>query len=244
MADHVGAGDVSCSDALDNALQSFSLGEVDGQDAGTGILGANDACVSEVLGVDVVGVLAVAQDLFSNVQTMDAVADMPVLGGGTGDLAGSHDLACQLDSCDDLDIAGATAVVVAQSVLDLVLGRIGILVQQGLGAHDHAGDAEAALNSACLTVSIGEDVLLPLGQAFDSDDGLAFQAVGGGDTGLDSLAVDDDGTCAACALRAAILNGGQTQVVTQVTQQGLLLVGSTLDAVNSKSITHSGILLS
>ena len=240
VTDHVLAGDVSCGDALDNALQGLSLGGVDGENAGTGILGANNTCVGGVLGVDVVGVLAEAQDLFFNVQTMDAVTDMPVSGGSAGDNAAfSEDLGSQLDSGNDLHITGAAAVVITQGVLDLIIGRIEILVQQSLGTHDHAGDAEAALNSTSFAVSIGVQFLLLGSQTFNGDNVLANQTVSGGNTGLAGFAINNNSTCTAGTLRAAVLDRSQAQVVTQVTQQGLLLGNGALNAVNGKSIcTH------
>ncbi len=54
----------------------------------------------------------------------------------------------QLDGVDDLDVAGAAAEVVAQGVPDLLGRGIGVLVEQRLGRHDHAGDAEAALHGS------------------------------------------------------------------------------------------------
>ena len=54
----------------------------------------------------------------------------------------------QLDRLDDLDIAGAAAVVVLQPFIDLPLGRRGIVQQQRLCRHDHARRAEAALHRA------------------------------------------------------------------------------------------------
>ena len=55
---------------------------------------------------------------------------------------------CQLDRLDNLDIAGAAAVVVFQSVADFRLGRSRMEQQQRLCRHDHARRAEAALHRA------------------------------------------------------------------------------------------------
>ena len=54
----------------------------------------------------------------------------------------------QLDRLDDLDIAGAAAVVVLQPVIDGRLVRCCIVQQQRLCRHDHARRAEAALHRA------------------------------------------------------------------------------------------------
>src|SRR5688572_28334941 len=45
----------------------------------------------------------------------------------------------------DVDIAGAAAEVAFEAVDDLVLGRVGIVLQQPRDRHDHARRAEAAL---------------------------------------------------------------------------------------------------
>ena len=171
---------------------------------------------------------------------MDAVTDMPVSGGSAGDNAAlSLDLGSQLDSGNDLYITGAAAVVITQGVLDLIIGGISVLVQQSLGTHNHAGDAEAALNSAGFAVSIGVQFLLLGSQTLHGDNILANQAVSGGNTGLAGFAINNNSTCTAGTLRAAVLDRSQAQVVTQVTQQGLLLGNGALNAVNGKSIcTH------
>src|SRR5438132_9330396 len=53
----------------------------------------------------------------------------------------------RLDRFDDLGIAGAAADVAGDAEADLVLARIGVLVEQRLRHHDHARGAEAALRA-------------------------------------------------------------------------------------------------
>src|ERR1044071_7263880 len=47
----------------------------------------------------------------------------------------------------DVLIAGASAEIAFQSVADFGFGGVGVAVEQLLGGHDHAGRAEAALQS-------------------------------------------------------------------------------------------------
>lgn len=54
----------------------------------------------------------------------------------------------QSDRLNNLHIAGAAAIVVLQSLDYLLLGGIGVLVQQRLGRQHHARRTEAALDGA------------------------------------------------------------------------------------------------
>ena len=54
----------------------------------------------------------------------------------------------ELDGIDDLLVARAAAEITRQGLLDGCHIGIGILIQQGLGGHDHARRAETALDSA------------------------------------------------------------------------------------------------
>ena len=85
---------------------------------------------------------------------------------------------CQLDRLDNLDIAGAAAVVVFQSIADFRLGRSRMVQQQRFCRHYHARCAEAALHGA----DIKKRVLNHLQHGvvrciFDGLDGFAVQSV-------------------------------------------------------------------
>ena len=85
---------------------------------------------------------------------------------------------CQLDRLDNLDIAGAAAVVVFQSVVDFRLGRSRMVQQQRFCRHHHARCTEAALHGA----DIKKRVLNHLQHGvvwcvFDGLDGSAVQSV-------------------------------------------------------------------
>src|SRR5919199_4678971 len=75
-----------------------------------------------------------------------------------------------LDRFDDVDVAGAPAQVAGDSAPDLLLGWTWIGGEQGLGHHQHAGRAEAALKPVLLP-----ETLLERGQLtnlFQTLDGL------------------------------------------------------------------------
>ena len=54
----------------------------------------------------------------------------------------------ELHRVDDLAVSGAAAKIARQPFLDLADIGIGVLIQQGLGGHDHAGSAVPALDGA------------------------------------------------------------------------------------------------
>ena len=64
---------------------------------------------------------------------------------GRSDLA-AKEATGQLDRVDDLDVARAAAEVAAERPSDLGPRRGGVRLEQLRGRHDHAGDAEAALD--------------------------------------------------------------------------------------------------
>ncbi len=74
------------------------------------------------------------------------------LGSGGISSGIGHPFGCQLDGFDDLDIAGAAAMILVlrQVGLDLFGGGVGVFIQQPLGRHDHTWRAEAALHSSGL----------------------------------------------------------------------------------------------
>ena len=224
VADDVLARHIRCGQHADNAGQRGRLGRVDGQHAGARIFAAHGGAVAHFFGVVIVGVFAGAEDLLLDVQTLDTGADLPVRRGGQGDLLFAQDLPGQTDGLDDLDIAGAAAVVVADGPADLLLRRVRRAVEQGLGAQHHTGDAEAALHGASLAEGEGVGSLFKVGKTLDRQDVLAVEPLGIRNAGAAGLPVDEHGACAAGALAAAVFYGGEMQLIAQVAQQ-LLLFG-------------------
>ena len=213
MADFVFAGDVFCRQNGDDAGQLFGSRCVDGQHPGAGVFAAHGGAVAHAVYIEIVGELAVAQDFFLYVQPVDAGAQLPVGGRGQRNLALPQDLAGQTDGGDDLHIAGAAAVVIADGKADLLIRGIRALVQQGLAAQNHARDAEAALYGTGFTESKGERCLFKIGQTLHRQHPLAVQTVGVGNTGAAGFAVDQHRAGTAGTLAAAVLGGGDMQFV-------------------------------
>src|SRR5262245_42085131 len=74
----------------------------------------------------------------------------------------------QLDRVDDRHVAGAAAEVPVHGGPDLLVGRVGVLVQQRTGGHDVAGGAEPALETGLREEGLLDRVeLLPAGETLD-----------------------------------------------------------------------------
>src|SRR6266550_8605302 len=58
-----------------------------------------------------------------------------------------HYLRRRLDRLDDVVVAGTAAEVALEPHADLLLGRVGVALEQLLGRHDHARRAEPALET-------------------------------------------------------------------------------------------------
>src|SRR5262245_61644386 len=68
----------------------------------------------------------------------------------------------------DVDVARATAEITFQTMNDLVLGRLGIVLEQASGRHDHAGSTKTTLQPVALRVRLLDGVQLAvLRQALD-----------------------------------------------------------------------------
>ena len=169
--------------------------------------------------IPVIGIFTVTLHLFGHIQPVHARAELPVGMAGCRNLTRSFQLCRQFDRSDDLHIARAAAVVVAKGVFDLLLGGIWIFIQQRLGAQHHARNTEAALHRARLAVGIGIQGLFFIRQPLDREDVLPLEFVCVGRAGPARLAVDQNRTRAARALRTAILDRRELQFIAQVAQQ-------------------------
>ncbi len=179
---------------------------------------------------------------FSSTSTRGTRCAQGPVGGRRRHLALAEQLRRQQNGVDDLHIPGAAADVVADGKGRLLPGGIWVRVQQSLGAHHHAGDAEAALDRPRHAEGVGVDVLFKVAQALHRDDGLALQLVRLGDAGLGRLAVDQHRAGAAGALAAAVLHAGEMQGIPQIAQQLLVLFHCHGLAVHGK-MCHGLILL-
>ena len=216
-------GNVCCGEHAHHARQGFGLLGVDGVDDGAGIGRADGGGIDHAVQIDVVGVLAVAQDLFPHVQPVDGLAQRPV-GIQGRDFALALELCGQTHGLDDLHIAGAAADVVLDGGGALFLGGIVVDIQKRLGAHDHARDAEAALHRARRAEGVGIELLFKVGKPLHGEDVLAFQLVGLLDAGAHGLALQQHRTCAAGALATAVLHGGQAHLIPEKPDELLIFL--------------------
>ena len=231
--------------------QGLGLGGVDGEHAGARIFGANGAGIGQarlIELVDVVGILALAEHLLAHVDTEGALAHAVVIAALqilVDLLFATEHRSCQRDALDNLLVAGATADIAADGVLDLLLGGLGVLGDERCTRHDHAGDAKAALHGAHGAKGVHEGLAHVLGQALDGHDVAAGGKRGGQYARLDGRTVHVNGAGTAGALGAAVLGGVNVQVVAQVAQQRFVLGRRALNAVNGKSefLCHGDSLL-
>src|SRR5829696_3274230 len=121
-----------------------------------------------------------------------------------------------LDGLDDVHVARAAAQVAGDPLADLVLGRIGVLLQQVGGLHDHAGGAEAALEAVLVPERLLERVqLAALLHALDRAHLGAVRLDGEHRARLRTAPVDVDGAGAAVARVAARVGAGEAELVAQ-----------------------------
>jgi len=110
----------------------------------------------------------------------------------------------QLHRGDDGRIARAAAQVVAQGMLDVFRAGVVVLVQQGLGGHDHARGAEPALDGPGQDKGLLDEVgVVRRAQTLHGDDFGALQVHDLGQAGAHGLAVHDDRAGPALALPVA-----------------------------------------
>ena len=103
---------------------------------------------------------------------------------------------------------------------DLRIGRFGIPLQQGLGAHHHAGDAISALRRLLLDEgALDRRRRLDRPEAFQGGDLLAFQQDQRRDAGQYGFAVDDHGAGAALTEAAPELRSAQLKIVGEHIEQ-------------------------
>ena len=86
--------------------------------------------------------------------------DVPLRACGAG--RGSHRI-------HDVLVSGAAAQVAVEAMTDLLIGRVGVAIEDLLGGHDHAWSAEAALQTVLIPERFLDLVELAVGgHPFDS----------------------------------------------------------------------------
>src|SRR5690554_79367 len=100
-----------------------------------------------------------------------------------------------LDRLDDILIARTAAKVASDPVADFLFAGIGYFVQQSVGAHDHAGRTEPALQTVLLHEGLLYGVQLAiLSEPLDRQDLAPFGLYGEHRARLHRQAIDIDGT--------------------------------------------------
>src|ERR1700742_3048087 len=96
----------------------------------------------------------------------------PILISSSADISGLPELGgCPEDGFDDVLVAGAAAQVAGQRPAHVLLGRVGVLVEERLGGQHHARRAEAALQTVLLPEALLQRVQLAgTSQALDGAD--------------------------------------------------------------------------
>src|SRR3989440_2617338 len=122
---------------------------------------------------------------------------------------------------DDVLVAGAAAQVAGQRPADVLLGGVGVLLEQRLGRHHHARRAEPALQPVLLPEAFLQRVQLAGGgQALDGADLVPVGLDSQHRAGLDRAPVDQHGAGAAVGGVAAHVGPGQAEpAADQVGQQ-------------------------
>ena len=186
--------------------KSQRLGPVDVHHSGPGIRRADRASVDHVLHFHIIHILAVSQHLLTHIHPVGSLSH-------TGDLLRlqifhvlPQELRRQFHRVNNLLIPGTAADIVAESRRNLRSVRIQVDIQQPLGTHHHARDAEAALHGPRLTKGIDKHFLFPLRQSFHGNDRLSFKSGHFLDTGFCRFPIHQHGTGAAGAFAAAILH--------------------------------------
>ena len=236
------AGDIVGGKHTHHSRQSLSLFLVDGQDSGPGVFAADGAAVNHAVQVNIIGIFAGAQDLLLSVHPGHGLAHTGAILFMRNLSAIAENLTRQQNGINNLLIARAAADIIADGKSSLLPGGVRVHIQQGLGGDDHARNAKAALHGPCLGKGPGIDLLFRVAQALYGENMATLQLIRGRDAGLGRLAVDQDMAGAAGALTAAILYGGEAQLIAQKAKQLLVFFRCDRLAVDKKR-SHFCVLL-
>src|SRR3990170_8349197 len=129
--------------------------------------------------------------------------------------AGPHRRCGGADGGNDVLVPGAPAEVALDGVPDLVIGRIGVALEQVDRGHDHARRAEPALEAVLLPECVLHRMeLIAGGDAFDGPDAGAIRLDGEHRARLDRSAVHLDRARPALARVAPDVCAGHVEVLT------------------------------
>jgi hypothetical protein len=120
------------------------------------------------------------------------------------------------DRSYDPGIARAPAEISAETPLDLRFGRMRVLIQQGFGAHQHSGRAEAALDTALLEKRRLERVeLTAFGQALDGLNRPTSRLEREERAGVHGPAIDQHHASSALGVVTALFGAGQAELASE-----------------------------
>ena len=219
MAHLVLPGYVLCGENGYYALGRFGFCRIYFQYARAGVFGAQGACVCHAIDIHIVRIFAVPKHLFAHVKAGYAAAHGPGF-VGFGNCAIPEQPCGKPDRIHYFNIARAAANVAPQRAAYFVLARVALLIKQRFRRHYHARRAEAALYRARVAEGVHIRFLFKFAQPLGGYYMLAAQPVRALHAGLHCAAVYYDCACAARALAAAVLYGGQPQFIPEIAKQG------------------------
>src|SRR5512144_1676335 len=122
-----------------------------------------------------------------------------------------------LNGLDDVLVARAAAEVTGNAEADLLFAGTGVLLQQPVGAHDHTGCTEAALQAVHLAEAFLQSMqcAVGVGHAFDGADVGAGRLHREHGARLHRSAVEVDGAGSAMAGVAADMRAGEIELLSQ-----------------------------
>ena len=210
MAHLILARHVLCGQHTDHAGKGFGLLRADILHQRPRVFGPHRAAVDhsrQVHLVHVVHVLAGAEHLALHVDAVHPGADLDHLLLLIQPGVLPQHFCRQLNGVDNLLVARAPAVVVADGVGDLHTAGVGIHIQQPLGADHHAGNTKTALYCSRLTESVYIHILFTLAEPLHGENVLSLHAPHLLHAGLGGFSVHQHRTGSAGALAAAVLHG-------------------------------------
>ena len=111
---------------------------------------------------------------------------------------------------DDVGVGAASADVAVHSLLDVVIGRPDVLLQDRNSGHNLAGGAIAALIAVMLDESgLHRMEMVGLTDPFDGCDLVGLMHDSEGKARVDAAAIDVDGAVSALAVVATLLRAGK-----------------------------------
>src|SRR5262249_5114179 len=118
----------------------------------------------------------------------------------------------------DADVRAAATDVAVDPLADLVLGGVRVLVDERLDGRDEPGRAVAAHEAVVLVEGVGNPLLARV-EALEGLDRLALTRDGQGCAGINRIAVDDRGACAAAPAVADPLRTRDVQPIAERVEQ-------------------------